>query len=316
MKRNGGLAFLLVLAFVFCFTFDRCASGQEPAPPPTVVPAVVPTPSPTVAPKIVTPLGPPQIITPPLVTPTPAPPLQPTPEDESPKIEIIASIGGESITEHPVKLPIGRKLTLLAKGVKGFEPGPVSWSMNETSADADADPTDSHRMTFSSPVDSVWLFTASVNNPDATLAPLVVQKWVVVGRGPQPPPDVVPPKPAPTPTPTPNPVTTGSKRVIVIRESLEPSPEMGRLIVLMQSGPIGEYMKSKKHEFESFDKDAKDENDQPSAYVKKWLEAIGSTEIPAAAIVDIATGTIDDVKPLGKSPTAKALLDLVKEHGG
>ena len=34
---------------------------------------------------------------------------------------------------------------------------------------------------------------------------------------------------------------------------------MGRLIVLMQSGPIGDYMAAKGHKFESFDKDAKDE---------------------------------------------------------
>jgi hypothetical protein len=137
--------------------------------------------------------------------------------------------------------------------------------------------------------------------------------------GPQPPPAppvvVVPPGPKP-PVPPDVPVTTGSKRIVVIRESLEPSPEMGRLIVLMQSGPIGQYMKSKGHEFESFDQNAKDEHGNPSAYVKQWLDAIGDTKIPAAVIVNIATGTIDDVKHLGETPTAQALLDFAKEHGG
>lgn len=213
---TAAIAFALILAFAFVFTFDRCstvARGDE----------IKPTPSATVVPKIVTPPGPPQIITPPLVTPTPAPPLTPTVEDDSPKIEIVATIGGEIITEHPVKLPIGRKLTLVVKGVKGFEPGPVTWSLNEVCSDADADPTDSHRMTFSAPIDSVKLFTASCNNPDAKLAPIVVQKWVVIGLGPQPPPDVVPPKPPvvvdPVDPPDDSTKIVGPFRALIVRDT-------------------------------------------------------------------------------------------------
>lgn len=183
-------------------------------------PAVVPTPTPAIVPKIVTPPAPPQIITPPVVNPTPAPLTPPTPEDDSPRIEILATIGGEVITTHPVELNIGRKLTLVVKGIAGFEPGPVAWSMNQPSADADADPTDSHRMTFSAPTDSVWLFSASVNNPDATLAPLVVQRWVVVGRGPIPPPIVDPVDP-PKPPVVVDPVvpTVGPFRALIVTDT-------------------------------------------------------------------------------------------------
>lgn len=313
------LAFALFLAFVFCFTFDRCASGQEP----TASPAVVAVKDPISVVIDTQPEIPPGTQPGPLVAPT-APtkadvldPGKKPAKDEKPKPSIKVSIGGVEITTEVVTVTPGQLVEFepvgAAKGVL------VGWNYSslvkyKTTRD------DGHYVgaTFENEdIDRVILVAPSWNG-DASGYANRPQRWLVVaGKGPQPPPNVVvPPKPAPTPTPTPNPVTTGSKRIIVIRESLEPSPEMGRLIVLMQSGPIGEYMKSKKHEFESFDKDAKDENGNPSAYVKKWIDAIGNTEIPAVAIVDIATGTIDDVKPLGKEPTAKALLDLAKEHGG
>ena len=69
MTYRRVFGFTLLLAFVFCYTFDRCSSvarGDDPKPTPSVVPAVVPTPTATVVPKIVTPPGPPRTrLTPP-----------------------------------------------------------------------------------------------------------------------------------------------------------------------------------------------------------------------------------------------------------
>lgn len=131
----------------------------------------------------------------------------------------------------------------------------------------------------------------------------------VIGSLPRPGPS--PPKPVP-----PGPVVEGPKRIVVIRESLEPTPEMGRLIVQAQSGPIGQYLADKNHEFESYDKEAKDEDGNPSAYVKVFLQSLGTTKLPAVAIVDIEADRIVHTETLGEHPTAAALLEIVKGHGG
>lgn len=146
------------------------------------------------------------------------------------------------------------------------------------------------------------------------------QITILTVTGPRPPPHVVvppivPPIVPPVVPPAPD-VKVGRKHVVVIRESLEPSPEMGRLIVLMQNGPVGAYMSAKGHTFESFDQNTVDERGQPSAYVKKWLDAIAGTKLPAYAIVDKDTNTIQDAKSLGDEPTAAKLLDIVKGLGG
>lgn len=124
------------------------------------------------------------------------------------------------------------------------------------------------------------------------------------------------PIPPPGPGPQPQPVVGGPKKIVVLRESLEPTPEMGRLIVQMESGPIGSYLAEKKHEFESFDKDAKDETGAPSAYVRPFLDAAKGATLPAVVIVELATGKVVHSQALGEHPTAAALLEIVKGHGG
>lgn len=248
--------------------------------------------------------------------PTPAPPTV-EPAVEPTTVQIVEPL--PFAIEGPIFIESGRMLTLTISGVtttattSGPVPG-ISWAMYPQSDEARIE-RNGYAIHYTSPTPCHVWFVASVNNPDPTGKPFTAMKLVTVGQPPVVVPPVVPPGPKP-PVPPPVPVTTGSKRIVVIRESLEPSPEMGRLIVLMQSGPIGDYMKSKGHEFESFDKDAKDENGQPSAYVKKWLDAVGAVKIPTAVIVDIATGTISHVQSLGEKPTAQALLDIAKEHGG
>lgn len=292
-----------VTACVFVCLLANCGAQQPQTAPIDTQPETPPgtQPAPLVAPTIIKPNE-------------PSDDVGPTPDDLKTKPGIVVTIGGEIIETPVVAVQVGQLVEFSPQGAA--DETLVRWNYSssiryKTTRDrghyvaATFTPDDVGRVIL---VGAVW-------NGDAAGYAFGPMRWVIVsGHAPQPPPDVVPPKP-PTPVP-PGPITTGSKRIIVIRESLEPSPEMGRLIVLMQSGPIGDYMKSKGHKFESFDKDAKDENDKPSAYVKKWLDAIGTIELPAAAIVDIATETIDVVKPLGKSPTAQALLDLAKEHGG
>lgn len=286
MKRLGLLA--LILAAML-----SQASGQQPQTPPVEVPPVI-------APPV-------------MVKPDSDEPVVPTPDPLTKPFAIVATSRGAVLGELIAKPEVGHLLKLTLEGLPESA-DPVFWTYSEVIPDRDE--RDAGKWVgLSFPPESAgkaYLVQAAVN-AEAGKPPLVAMRWLVVsGNGPQPPPPnvIVPPKPIP------HPVTAGSKRIVVIRESLEPSPEMGRLIVLMQSGPIGDYMAAKGHKFESFDKDAKDENGQPSAYVKKWLDAIGTTEIPTAVIVDIATETIDAIRPLGKEPTAKALLDIAKEYGG
>jgi hypothetical protein len=161
----------------------------------------------------VTPPGPPLVVTPPVPQPTPVTPaVVPTPDDLSPRFTIKATIGGEVIGDEVVTLPIGRLLTLTVEGVPGESAVAVAWAMNDKSADLSIRES-GHYLTFTAPVQGNWLFTAAVNNPDALLGPMVAQRWVKVGHGPQPPPDVVPVDP-----PKPEPDTTAGFKVLIVRD--------------------------------------------------------------------------------------------------
>lgn len=151
----------------------------------------------------VTPPGPPLVIVPnvpPAPAPTPAVDPQPTPDDLKPVFAIKATIGGEIIGDEHVALPVGRLLVLEVQGVPGDGRPSIAWAMNAPSTDVSIREGGWY-VTFTAAVPGNWLFMAAVNNPDAAGPPLVAQRWVRVGHGPQPPPVVVPTPPEPGPTP-------------------------------------------------------------------------------------------------------------------
>jgi hypothetical protein len=164
-----------------------------------------------------TPPGPPLVITPPVPQPTPiTPAVVPTPDDLAPAFTIVASIGGEIIGDEVVTLPVGRLLTLTVQGVPGESSAAIAWAMNDKSADLSVRES-GHYLTFTAPIPGNWLFTAAVNNPDVAGPPLLAQRWIRVGHGPQPPPG---PEPGPTPVdpPKPEPDTTAGFKVLIVRD--------------------------------------------------------------------------------------------------
>jgi hypothetical protein len=164
-----------------------------PGPPLIIVPVVPPAPAPTPAP----------------VEPTPTP----TPDDLKPVFAVVASIGGEIIGDEHVSLPVGRLLVLEVQGVPGEGRPSIAWAMNAPSTDISIREGGWY-VTFTAAVPGNWLFTAAVNNPDAVGPPLVAQRWVKVGHGPQPPPVVdpsVPQTPVEPDAPTPVEPTDPSK---------------------------------------------------------------------------------------------------------
>lgn len=183
-------------AFLSVFYLLAVALGQAPRPEP---------------PPFVTPPGPSQPLTAPTVAPRPFD-VDPEPDTHGGDFAIVVTkdvIGSDGQlttveqTADPVSMIPGELLTLTVRGdvvlpIDGAPVGAVSWALNRATGNAKKYPADGHHVTFSAPATDagVYLFTAAVNNPDALGAPFLAQRWVVVGLGPQPPPDdVKPPKP-------------------------------------------------------------------------------------------------------------------------
>lgn len=133
-----------------------------------------------VADRPVTPPGPLQAIVAPQL-PTPAPPVVLNGDSSgSPEFAIVASRDDCDV----VTIPVGRLLMLGIVGVSttATTTGPVpavGWSMNVDTPNIAVGPN-GHAVYFSAETPGTYLFTACVNNPDATAAPLTASKWVVV----------------------------------------------------------------------------------------------------------------------------------------
>lgn len=138
------------------------------------------------------PIGPAQIITPPLIAPRPAVVKEPTADDLKKPFAIVVTIGHIVITEPVVEVPVGKLLIITLEGdcmTPAEEGGPaplVSWSMSQESTDVDNYPPLSDHLTVTSQIDTTTLFMAAVNNPNG--APFVTQRWIKFGKGPRPPP--------------------------------------------------------------------------------------------------------------------------------
>jgi hypothetical protein len=192
--------------------------------------------------------------------------------------------------------------------------------MNEASPDADADPSDSHRLTFSAPKDSVWLFTASVNNPDATLAPIVVQRWIVVGHGPRPPPAPKPDPVDPDVDPEPKPVPAGF-RVLILRDQDKDHQLPREQYAAIQSPVIRNYLTANCDKesdgspaFRSWDDSYTDDQITDGDWLPKYREALADSggKLPWVTIWHGSQKGYSKELPANET----ALLDLFKKNGG
>lgn len=220
----------------------------------------------------ITPPGPPLVVTPPVPQPTPVTPaVVPMPDDLSPQFTIVASIGGEVIGDEVVTLPVGRLLTLTVQGVPGESAAAITWAMNDKSADLSIRES-GHYLTFTAPVQGNWLFTAAANNPDALLGPLVAQRWVKVGHGPQPPPDVVPDPPGPTPVPpepAPTPTDTIKHAYFVFIDSWTERANDADLMSLGPEAKAWASIRAAGHTVVNFDVESKAARESYGGYLER-----------------------------------------------
>lgn len=140
----------------------------------------------------------------------------------------------------------------------------------------------------------------------------IATSWVVVVS---PSPVPVPPGPEPPPpVPPPDPTPAGLRTVILLRESAEDTPSMGRLINSLQAGKAREYLKSKGHSAFVLDDDAVNSDGQPSELVAKW-KAFLDVPLPAVAILDEKGALLFKIS-LAEGATADEIISWVKAKGG
>ena len=116
--------------------------------------------------------------------------------------------------------------------------------------------------------------------------------------------------------PSVGPVAVGACDIVIVRETADDTPAIGRLVVGLQSGDVATYLESKGHELYLLDDDAKDAGDAKAAMLKAVEPAIVGMDDPAFVMVDRATKRIVHKKTLAPESTASDVLALVKEHGG
>lgn len=112
--------------------------------------------------------------------------------------------------------------------------------------------------------------------------------------------------------PPPPPPVVGPRRILLIRESGDQTPQLGALIVRLQTNP---YFKEKKHDLQVLDPQGKlagTETAHPA--IVQALKDLGATKLPAVAVYSADSGKLVGVAecPL----VAEEFLALVKKFGG
>lgn len=118
------------------------------------------------------------------------------------------------------------------------------------------------------------------------------------------PPFVPPDPPGPDP-PTP---VAGRKRVLILLERGQTTPDQARLITSLQGGvsAASKYLVSKQHLLVIYD------DDHPLG--QQWIPKLGNLQPPAVIVQDVSTSTVSVVSSL--PPSADAVIELVKKAGG
>lgn len=156
-------------------------------------------------------------------------------------------------------------------------------------------------------VSIVVLGGAAPSPPSPPIFPPVVPPAPPVPPKPDPPPSPEPPRPDPTPA--------GPRQVLILRESADDTPAIGRLIVSLQGGKAHDYLKSKGHGCFVLDADAKDESGQPDANVARWKLVLAGVPMPIVAVLH-TNGKLLGWKTIATTDTADNVLTFLKEHGG
>ena len=134
-----------------------------------------------------------------------------------------------------------------------------------------------------------------------TLYAVLVLAWLFVAN-----PDLSAWLPNVVPVPS-----VGPRQVLIIRESADDSPDIGRVLVALRNGEPAAYLKAKGHGLLILDDDAKGPDGQPSATVAKFAPF---PVLPVLIVSDPATDKVTLREPLPKD--AAGVLDLIKKGGG
>lgn len=101
----------------------------------------------------------------------------------------------------------------------------------------------------------------------------------------------------------------GPLRIVIVRESLDTSPELARIVNALRNGPAAAYLKTKGHRLDVLDDDVVDENGKPQV-APAWVEGLA---LPVLVMLDGKTGRIVSREPL--PATADAVLAALQAKG-
>ena len=109
------------------------------------------------------------------------------------------------------------------------------------------------------------------------------------------------------PGPTPPPVEQGARRVVILHETADDTPELGSLWVKLRTGNADKYLTDNKHELLILDDDL--EGTYPNLLRDKQ-------ELPAVFILDPHTNAILFQATLEPGTTADNIIERIRETGG
>jgi hypothetical protein len=141
-----------------------------------------------------------------------------------------------------------------------------------------------------------------------------VDREIVVTIG-TPPVVVIPPKPDPEP-PKPDPVVSGKRRLLLVHESADDTPEVSRLIVSLRTGTSAAYLDSKGHKLSILDDDSVDAAGKPAADVEQWRPHFAGMKLPALFVLDETGKTLLHKQEIPAGSTAAQVVEIVKGKGG
>lgn len=228
---------------------------------------------------------------PPVPVPTPAPVVVPVPDPVS--VQAVAKITAPSVFER------GEPIMFQAASSVGVK---FDWVISPAEQPFMVGDGRKQAITWSKG-DTAFAVALTVTHTNGTTATAVqiVNPAVVMPPAPPPP----GPGPQPPPGPTPDPVVTGKRALVIVRESADQSPELGRLITSLRAGTESKYLLEKGHTLDVMDDDELD---------AQWKAAIGDAKLPVILYVDQATNKVLH----SEAPPAKAstVIETLRANGG
>jgi hypothetical protein len=103
--------------------------------------------------------------------------------------------------------------------------------------------------------------------------------------------------------------------IVMVRETAEDTPEIGRLVVGLQSGDVAAYFESKGHELILVDDDAKDPNGNKAAILTAVEPQLSGLAPPQVVVIDRATRRVVHKQSVPAKATAAELLAALKGAG-